>query len=73
MVSALDVSSYHQTKTPINFWCKRELKPRSLIQSSETLLVELIGTHLQNLEILLKQRKTLIFFSFIAPFLTMYL
>ena len=27
---------YHQTKTPIGFWYKWELKPRSLIQSSET-------------------------------------
>jgi len=53
MGSTPNVSSYHQTKTPINFWCKWELKPRSLIQLSETLLIELIGTHLQHLEILL--------------------
>ena len=33
-----------QTKTPIGFWCKRGLNPRSLI-SLETLSVELIGTH----------------------------
>ena len=36
---------YHQTKTPIGFWCRRELNPRSLIQLSEILSVELIKTH----------------------------
>ena len=36
---------YHQTKTPISFWCRQELNPRSLIQPSETLPVELTGTH----------------------------
>ena len=35
---------YHQTKSSINFWCRRGLNPRSLIQPSETLPVELIGT-----------------------------
>jgi len=35
---------YHQTKTPIGFWCKRELNPRSLIQSLEILLVKLTAT-----------------------------
>ena len=35
----------HQTKTPFNFWYKRELNPKSHIQSSEILLVELTGTH----------------------------
>ena len=37
---------YHQTKTPIGFWCRRKLNPRSLIQLSEILLVELTGTHI---------------------------
>ena len=41
MTSAL----YHQTKTPVSFWCRRGLNPRSLIQSSETLLAELTRTH----------------------------
>ena len=35
---------YHQTKTPISFWC-RQLNPKSLIQQLETLLVELIRTY----------------------------
>ena len=43
--SLLIIALYHQTKTPINFWYKRKLNPRSLIQSSETLPVELTGTH----------------------------
>ena len=36
---------YHQTKTLISFWCKWLLNPRSFIQLSETLPVELTGTH----------------------------
>ena len=43
--SLLMITLYNQTKTPINFWCRRELNSRSLIQSSETLPVELTGTH----------------------------
>ena len=39
------IALYHQTKTPISFWCKRGLNPRSLIQPSETLPVELTRTH----------------------------
>ena len=46
MVLTLDDSSYHQTKTLIGFWCRWELNPRSLIQPSDTLSIELIGTHL---------------------------
>ena len=37
---------YHQTKISISFWCRRGLNPKSLIQPSETLLVELVETHL---------------------------
>ena len=37
---------YHQTKTSIGFWCRRGLNPRSLIQSLETLLVELTGSYI---------------------------
>ena len=37
-----DCTLYHQTKTPIDFWCRRGLNSRSLIQLSETLPVELI-------------------------------
>ena len=33
----LMITLYHQTKTPISFWCRRGLNPRSLIQPSETL------------------------------------
>ena len=32
-------------KIPIGFWCKRGLNFKSLIQPSETFLVELIATH----------------------------
>ena len=39
------IALYHQTKTPISFWYRRRLNPRSLIQPSETLPVELTGTH----------------------------
>ena len=35
------IAFYHQTKTPIGFWCRRGLNTRSLIQPSETLPVEL--------------------------------
>ena len=45
MASALDDSSYHQTKTPINFWCKWGMNPKSLIQPLKTLSVELTKTH----------------------------
>ena len=41
----LMIALYHQTKTPISFWCRRKLNPRSLIQLLETLQVELTGTH----------------------------
>ena len=41
----LMIALYHQTKIPISFWCRRGLNHRSLIQPSETLLVELTGTH----------------------------
>ena len=36
---------YHQTKTPINFWCRWRLNLRSLIQPLETLPIELVETH----------------------------
>ena len=41
----LMIDLYHQIKTPINFWCRRGLNPRSLIQLSKTLSIELTGTH----------------------------
>ena len=37
----LIITLYHQTKTLINFLCRQELNPRSLIQSLEILPVEL--------------------------------
>ena len=40
----LIIALYHQTKTPISFWCRWGLNPKCLIQPSETLLVELTGT-----------------------------
>ena len=42
----LMITFYHQTKISISFWCKRGLNPRFLIQPSETLPVELTGTHI---------------------------
>ena len=41
----LMIALYHQTKTPISFWCRRGLNLRSLIQPSETLPIELARTH----------------------------
>ena len=41
----LMIAIYHQTKTPISFWSRRGLNPESLIQPSETLAVEIVGTH----------------------------
>ena len=46
--SLLMIALYHQTKTPISFWCRQGLNPRSLIQPSETLPVELTETHKDN-------------------------
>ena len=43
--SLLMIAFYNQTKTPISFWCRWELNPRSFIQPSENLPVELIGIH----------------------------
>ena len=45
MGSAPNDTLYHQTKTPIGFWCRQRLNFRSLIQPSETLPVKLTGTH----------------------------
>ena len=36
---------YHQIKISIGFWCRRRLNPKSLIQPSEILPVELTETH----------------------------
>ena len=41
----LMIALYHQTKTLISFWYRRGLNPRSLIQPSEILPVELTRTH----------------------------
>ena len=45
VTSVLDDALYHQTKTPIGFWCRRGLNPRSLIQPLKNLPVELTGIH----------------------------
>ena len=42
------ITYYYQTKIPVSFWCSRGSNLRSLIQPSETLLVELTGTHLSD-------------------------
>ena len=44
--SFLIIALYYQVKTLIGFWCRQKLNSKFLIQSSETLLVELIGTYL---------------------------
>ena len=36
---------YYHTKTPIDFWYRRRLNLKSIIQLSETLLVEVTETH----------------------------
>ena len=47
--SPLIIALYYQTKTPINFWYRRGMKPRSLIQLSEALPAELTRTHMISL------------------------
>ena len=42
----LMIALYHQTKTLISFWCRWGLNLKSLVQPSETLSVELTGTHI---------------------------
>ena len=39
------IAPYYQTKISISFWCRRGLNPRSFIQPSEILPVELIETY----------------------------
>ena len=41
----LIIALYNQIKTPISFWCRRGLNPRSLIQLLKVLPVELTETH----------------------------
>ena len=60
MAFTLDNSSYHQIKTQISFWCKRGLNPKSLIQPSETLLVELTET--------LKKKKSILNYGYLLHF-----
>ena len=43
------IALYHQIKTSIDFCCKWILNPKSLIQLSKILPVELIKTHLYGL------------------------
>ena len=45
MASVPDDSFYHHIKTPISFWCRQRLNPRSFIQPLETLPVKLSETH----------------------------
>ena len=48
---------YHETKTPIDFWCRQRLNPRSFIQPPNTLLVELTRTHkIMNIILLLETK-----------------
>ena len=54
MTSTLNNALYHHIKTLIDFWCRRKLNLRSLIQPSEILPVELTETHIYLLK---KKRK----------------
>ena len=45
MTSAPDNSSLSSSKTPISFWCRRKLNPKSLIQPLEILPMELTGNY----------------------------
>ena len=56
------IALYHQTKTPISFWCRQGLNPRFLLQSSETLPVDLTGTHKLVLMLRLKKRVIIEYF-----------
>ena len=38
------IALYYQTKIPISFWCRRGLNPRSLIQPSKTLPVQVLSS-----------------------------
>ena len=58
------IALYHQTKTPISFWYRRGLNSRSLIQSSETLPVELTGTHTKKWTLKMCFLQFLFFFFF---------
>ena len=46
MASAPDNSSLLSDQDTNQFWCRRGLNPRSLIQPLKTLPVELTGTHI---------------------------
>ena len=43
------ITLYYQIKTLINFWCRRELNHKSLIQPLETLSVELTKTNISTI------------------------
>ena len=60
MISLLMIALYYQIKISIKFWYKWGLNPRSLIQPSETLSVELTRTH--RIRIRVKKSRTLFFF-----------
>ena len=53
--------SNQQIKTPINFWCMRNLNFKYFIQLLEILTVELTGTHLTILVICASHNIYLIF------------
>ena len=51
------IAFYHQTKTPISFWCRRGLNLKSFILLLEILPIELIEIHKH-----LKKKNQVIFF-----------
>ena len=46
------IALYHQIKIVISFLCSRELNLKFLIQPLETLLLELIGTHFREFQLI---------------------
>ena len=60
---------YHLTKTPNNFLYRWGLNLRSLIQLSETLPIELIGTHTTNLSMSAQQCQTHLNCNVTSPWL----
>ena len=66
------IAFYYQTKIPIGFWCRHGLNPRYLIQPSETLPIELTGTHDENAKCHIFLPSCFIFYTYLVPKCTHY-
>ena len=62
------IAFYHQINIPISFWYRRGLKSRYLNQSSETLLVELIGIHRRILDLNTLHLHFCVAYTYLLPF-----